>query len=307
MDSFSRPPQRPYRVVLTRVETSVDDALTRAFELLGGSTSLADRATGLVTIKPNLTAPRQSGSGVVTDVAVVAAFVRLLRERAPAVQRIVVADGPGMVDTSRCFEAAGYGSLTDLGVELVDLNTAPARPTPVPGSLRYATLEIPEVVLDADLFVSITPPKTHTDGLYTLHAKNMYGVPPTRFYGRPRRAFHRAGVSEVVHDICRARPIDLAITDATVGTQLGDPINGEPVALNALVAGWNAQAVDIVSCAMMRVDPRRSAYLQYLRAAGHGPISVDEVELLGDDLRELSRPFAVPATDDRKAQAASAH
>src|SRR5688500_11122072 len=118
MDSSSHQPQRPYRVALTRVETSVDDALARAFDLLGNLPSLAERATGLVTIKPNLTAPRASGSGVVTDVAVVAAFVRLLRERAPAVQRIVVADGPGMVDTFRCFEAAGYTSLRDLGVEL---------------------------------------------------------------------------------------------------------------------------------------------------------------------------------------------
>ena len=307
MNSLDRPPQRPYRVALTRVETSVDDALARAFDLLGDVPSLADRATGLVTVKPNLTAPRASGSGVVTDVAVVAAFVQLLRERAPKVRRIVVADGPGMVDTMRCFEAAGYDSLGDLGVELLDLNSAPTRPTPVPGSLRYASLEIPEVVLDADLFVSITPPKTHTDGLYTLHAKNMYGVPPTRFYGRPRRAFHRAGVSEVVHDICRARPIDLAITDATVGTQLGDPINGQPVHLGALAVGWNAQAVDIASCALMRVDPLRSAYLQYLRTAGHGPISVDEIDLAGDDLRMLSRPFAVPAGEDRKAQVASAH
>ena len=307
MDSIPVSPQRPYRVALSRVETSVDDAMVRAFDLIGDTPSLADRASGLVTIKPNLTAPRPSGSGVVTDVAVVAAFVRLLRERAPAVTRIVVADGPGMVDTARCFEAADYTSLRDLGVELLDLNRAPTRPTTVPGSLRYSILEIPEVVLDADLFVSITPPKTHTDGLFTLHAKNMYGIPPTRFYGRPRRAFHRAGVSEVVHDICRARPIDLAITDATVGTQLGDPINGEPVRLNAIAAGWNAQAVDIVSCAMMRVDPRRSVYLQYLRAAGYGPISLDDVELLGDDLRELSRPFALPANEDRTAQATSAH
>jgi uncharacterized protein (DUF362 family) len=307
MDSFSNQPQRSYRVALTRVEASVDDAITRTFDLLGDAPSLADRANGLVTIKPNLTAPRASGSGVVTDVAVVAAFVRLLRERAPAIQRIVVADGPGMVDTVRCFEAAGYDILRDLGVELVDLNTAPTRPTPVPGFLRYSTLEIPELVLDADLFVSITPPKTHTDGLYTLHAKNMFGVPPTRFYGRPRRAFHRAGVSEVVYDICRARPIDLATTDATVGTQLGDPINGQPVELNAIAAGWNAQAVDIVSCALMRADPHRSAYLQYLRAAGYGPISLDEIELVGDDLHELSHPFAVPAAENRKAQVGSAH
>ena len=66
-------------------------------------------------------------------------------------------------------------------------------------------------------------------------------------------------------------------------------------------------AVDIVSCALMRVDPHRSSYLRYLRAAGYGPISLDEVTLLGDDLREISRQFAVPSTEDRMAQAGSAH
>jgi uncharacterized protein (DUF362 family) len=168
---------------------------------------------------------------------------------------------------------------------------------------------MPEVVLDADLFVSITPVKTHTDGLLTLHAKNMFGVPPNRFYGRPRKAFHRAGVSEVVHDICRARPIDLAITDGTTCTELGAPIDGTPVPLGVIAAGWNAQAVDVVGCRLMRVDPRSSLYLNYLRAAGYGPISDEEIDILGEDLRAVSRSFATPepTSIEPGAQAASAH
>ncbi len=307
MNSTTTEPTPPFSVALTRVDADVDSAMRRVFDLLGDEATLENRPSGLVTIKPNLTAPRPSGSGIVTDVAVVEAFVRLLRERAPDVQRIVVADGPGMVDTARCFTIAGYDRLRDLGVELIDLNSAPTRTTPVPASLRYTVLEIPEVVLDANLFVSITPPKTHTDGLYTLHAKNMFGVPPTRFYGRPRRAFHRAGVSEVVHDICRARPIDLAITDATVGLELGDPINGQPVHVGALAVGWNALAVDIVSCALMRVDPHRSEYLKYLRAASAGPISLDDIVVIGDNIEECSQQFATPPGQDRIAQMASAH
>lgn len=300
----------PYRVALAAVGESVEMALRRAFDLLEDRPSLAERAGRLVTIKPNLTAPRASGSGVVTDVVVVEAFVRLLRERAPFVERIIVADGPGMVDVAECFRIAGYDRLRDeLDVELLDLNAAPTRSTPVPGWLRYPVLEMPEVVLDADLFVSVTPVKTHTDGLFTLHAKNMFGVPPTRFYGRPRRAFHRAGVSEVVHDICRARPIDLAITDGLVGTELGGPIDGTPVRQGLIAVGWNAQAVDVVNCHLMQVDPRRSSYLHYLRAAGSGPLAIDEIDVLGDDIATLARPFATPdpATIDARAQRSSAH
>lgn len=301
-----------YHVALTRAEDDVDAALERAFDLLdaAGEPSLDDRAGRLVTIKPNLTAPRPSGSGVVTDVAVAEAFIRLLRERAPGVERIAIADGPGMVDAARCFTAAGYDRLVeDYGAELVDLNLASTRTVPVPGWLRYPTLEIPEVVLDADLFVSITPVKTHTDGLFTLHAKNMFGVPPTRFYGRPRKAFHRAGVPEVVYDICRARPIDLAIIDGLAGLQLGDPIDGERVEQGLIAAGWNAPAVDVVGCALMGVDPVDSRYLSYLRAAGQGPIALDEVTLHGDPLAGFARRFATPDEQTLAAhdQRASAH
>lgn len=293
----------PFHVAVQQAGDDVNAALARAFDLLdaAGEPTLGARATGLVTIKVNLTAPRSSGSGVVTDVAVVEAFVRLLRERAPGIQRIVVADGPGMARAEECFQVAGYEQLqTDLGVELLDLNHAPTRVTSVPGWLRYPTLEIPEVVLDADLFVSITPPKTHTDGLYTLHAKNLYGVPPNRFYGRPRKAFHKVGVSEVVHDINRARRIDLAVTDGLAATQLGDPIDGERVELGVIAVGWNAQAVDVVGCGLMQVDPRHSTYLNYLRAAGYGPVSLEEIEVSGDQLVAVSKPFATP--DPRRHQ-----
>lgn len=304
--TFQQSDDLPFRVAVQRVDGDVRTSLECAFDLLeaAGDPTLRQRAAGLVTIKVNLTAPRPSGSGVVTDVAVVDAFVRLLRERAPNVGRVIVADGPGMARAEECFRVAGYERLKDeLGVELLDLNEAPTRTASVPGWLRYPTLEIPEVVLDADLFVSITPPKTHTDGLYTLHAKNMYGVPPTRFYGRPRKAFHKVGVSEVVHDINRARGIDLAIFDALASTQLGDPIDGERVEPGAVAVGWNAQAVDIVGCALMQVAPERSKYLNYLRAAGFGPISLQEIGVLGDPIASVSVPFAVP--DGRLRQARS--
>jgi uncharacterized protein (DUF362 family) len=299
---------RPYCVAVRCVTETPYRALDDAFELLAGQASLAERAGSLVTIKPNLTAPRPSGSGVVSDVAVVAAFVRLLRKHAPGVRRVVIGDGPGMVSARECFRVAGYEPLRDTyDVELVDFNEAPTRAVSVPGWLRFPTLEIPEVVLDADLFVSITPVKTHTDGLFTLHAKNMFGVPPTRFYGSPRRMFHRAGVSEVVHDICRARPIDLAIIDGLAGTELGNPIDGTRTSLGAVAVGWNAQAVDVVGCALMRVDPQASAYMQYLRAAGAGPLSLDEVEVLGDDLDAIASAHATPPAGSTAAQRDSAH
>src|SRR4051794_8339465 len=102
---------RPFRVALRRVGSTDDAAYTAlagCFDLLEADQRLSERAGRLVVIKPNVTAPRPSGSGVVTDVRVVEAFVRLLREREPRVERIVVADGPGMADALKCFAVAGY-------------------------------------------------------------------------------------------------------------------------------------------------------------------------------------------------------
>ena len=247
----------------------------------------------VVLLKPNLTVPRRSGSGVVTDVRLVEGAIELLKE--VGVRQVIVGDGPGGGNAPQAFRVAGYDHLpARYGVELLDLNATPARQVSVPGGMVYDKLWIPEIVLDADAVVSLSVMKTHTDGLVTLTAKNGFGLPPTRFYGTPRVEFHSHGVDRVIHDIIRAVPFDYAVVDALVAMEAGGPIDGHPVALGLVVAGQNTLAVDATCARIMDVDPWQVPHLRYLHHADVGPLAESDIEVVGESIAAVQRPFILP-------------
>lgn len=277
-------------------ESEPKELVRRALELEG---SFAARARGArVFVKPNVTYPRPSGVGAVTDSRVLEALLASLRDAGAGA--IVVGDGPGKSKAHDGFEAAGYLPFEQTyGVRFVDLNLASTRTVEVPNARAFPQLEIPEIVLDADLFVTVSPLKTHKDGLLTLNAKNMFGVPPTRFYGAPRAIFHLRGVNEVVHDICRAVRVDYAIADATTVMELG-VARGRAVALGAVAAGANLVATDAVSARLIGQEPRDCPYLRYLWEDGCGPLDLEDIDLVGDPLERLAHPLQLEFERDPK-------
>jgi uncharacterized protein (DUF362 family) len=261
------------------------EILRRALETEGSFASLASRASR-VFVKPNVTYPRPSGVGAVTDARVLEALLAALRDAGAG--RIVVGDGPGKSSAFDGFEAAGYAPFAArYDVTFVDLNRARTRTVEVPAARAFDRLEIPAVVLDADMLITVSPLKTHRDGLLTLNAKNLFGIPPTRFYGAPRAIMHLRGVDETVHDICRAAPVDYAIADATTVMELG-VARGRAVPVGAVVAGANLVATDAVSARLIGRDPRECPYLVYLHEDGEGPLDMDAIDLAGDPLDELA-------------------
>ena len=277
-------------------EAEPKELVRRALELEG---SFAARARGArVFVKPNVTYPRPSGVGAVTDARVLEALLAALRDAGASA--IVVGDGPGKSEAHAGFEAAGYLPFAEAyGVTFVDLNRARTRTVEVPNARAFERLKIPEIVLDADMFVTVSPLKTHKDGLLTLNAKNMFGVPPTRFYGAPRAIFHLRGVNEVVHDICRAVRVDYAVADATTVMELG-VARGRAVALGAVAAGANLVATDAVSARLIGQEPRECPYLRYLAEDGCGPLDLDEIDIVGDPLERLARPLKLEFERDPK-------
>lgn len=262
----------------------------RALELDPEFARLAGRAAR-VFVKPNLTYPRPSGVGAVTDARVLDALLAALRDAGAGT--ILMGDGPGKNPARECFDAAGYGALeARYAFRFVDLNHARTRTVAVPDFRAFEELEIPEVVLEADMFITASPLKTHRDGLLTLNAKNLFGVPPTRFYGAPRALFHIRGVNEVVHDICRAVPVHYALADATHVMELG-VARGRAVALNAIAAGANLVATDAVSARLIGQEPSDCPYLRYLAEDGCGPLELERIDLVGDPLEELAAPLVL--------------
>ena len=146
--------------------------------------------------------------------------------------------------------------------------------------------------VETDVMVSIAKMKNHDIAGITLSMKNMFGTTPIALYGNDARTrgedatsdrssvLHTATYSpqtdgmikpvisrddgfrvpRIVTDICRARPIDLAIIDAVVTQSGGEGNwNGDQLGLcvpGILMAGTNCVCVDSVGASVMNFDPQ---------------------------------------------------
>lgn len=286
----------PYRVGLAHGPKGAAKFIARRAIIRSGGLPCNIGRTARVVIKPNLTVPAPPGNAICTDIGIVEAVVELLHER--GVNDIVVADGSGDDPERQNFQVSGYEEgMARLGVRVVDLNYQPTRLTPVPNGLVYQSLEIPEIILNADAVIDIAKLKTHNEALVTLGAKNLFGVPPASLYnlgGRARQEFHQKGVHKVIHDICSVVPTAYTVIDGVLAMEGNGPIRGTPVEAGLVIAGANLVATDAIGCYLMQIDPREVEHLVYLHQSGFGPLDLDEIEVIGEELKEVSLPFQRP-------------
>jgi len=152
---------------------------------------------------------------------------------------------------------------------------------------------VPAVWLDADLFVSLPKIKVNQFAKVTLSVKNNLGF----LRQRQRVINHSDGtLHEKIADLYRVRPPDLVIADSIVAGEGQGPMLAKPVELGVVVGGSNGVAVDATASRLMGFNPAEIEHLTYLNEEGIGPISEGEIEIVGEKLKEVSRPFTRPTT-----------
>jgi len=129
--------------------------------------------------------------------------------------------------------------------------------------------------------------------------KNLFGCIP----GLEKAQYHlkvpdRDDFAGMLVDLMLAVKPTLAIMDAVVGMEGEGPAGGTPRHVGALIASQDSVALDVVAAAMAGLDPLEVYTNKAARARGLGPASVDDVEVLGTDWRELAlSDFQLPARD----------
>jgi uncharacterized protein (DUF362 family) len=165
----------------------------------------------------------------------------------------------------------------------------------VPGGYVYPAYDLNHTFEETDVFVSMAKLKNHETCGVTLSLKNCFGNSPASIYGddagadepneKPTKGranvFHfgkRAPsksapqeidpassrhpgdrVPRIVADLCKARPIDLAVIDGVESVAGGEGpwIQGlRLVQPGVLIAGTNPVTTDAVATAVMGYDPR---------------------------------------------------
>jgi len=270
------------RVSAVRIrDGDIDGAVRRAVELAGGFE--VDRGEQIL-IKPNMSCGRPSGSGLVTNVDVVAAVVRLVRDcgATPLVGDMPICGW----DPEETYRIIGIREAVErAGGRFVDLSKGEMVRIKLPKARKLKKVTLSKLALEVDGIIDVPVVKTHFMTGHTGAIKNLKGL--TRQDQRTR--MHVLGLHEPVVDLFEhlLPQLRYCIVDGTVAANAvrpdgpyKGPTAGEPVNLGVILAGRDLLAVDAAIAHIIGFKPEKLTILRlaYERELGE----LQDVEVVGD-------------------------
>lgn len=236
--------------------TDYQSSIPKALDLIETAARLPQE--GLIIIKPNLT--NSSPPPVTTPVAAIEAVFLYCKERSKA--QIAIGEGTGQGRTGDVFRALGY---TDLAkkhdIELIDFNQAEAVLLENSEAFQLKQLYMPKIALDA-FIISVPVLKDHSFTTTTIAMKNMFALPPARFYSGSwnKSKLHSPSTDKSVVDICLYKKPDLSVVDASTVLK-GMHLAGTEEKLGLILASFDPVAIDALGSELLGHDPRNLEYL----------------------------------------------
>ena len=274
----------------------------RALELV--REEVAAKVHSPILLKPNfLSSTNQLASTHPDAIRGVIDFLLTLDD---APTEIWIAEGGNEAYSGEAFENFGYTSIVeeyDVPIRLIDLHQETeweAVEIELADGSPYA-VHLPRTVLDCPSTVSVAVAKTH-DVLYTtLAMKNlimgsirredrvkMHGYMSHRERERPREC--QVLNRNLIRVAERLSP-DISVIDGIEGLQGDGPGGTDVVPLGAVFAGVDVWAVDAIGTKAMGFEPMDLGVFVYAQERGLGVADVDRIEIRGDRLEDVMRPF----------------
>jgi uncharacterized protein (DUF362 family)/NAD-dependent dihydropyrimidine dehydrogenase PreA subunit len=228
-------------------------AVSDAVQLAGGLD-----VSGTVLIKPNLSCAKTSGSGLVTNVDVVAALVKMVAEKGA---RPLVGDLPILGwDPKTVYDASGIRAIEKAGGELIDWS-ADHIEISLPGAKTLKRVPIARPALEVDAIINVPVLKHHFLTHLSGSMKNLFGLVQPEF--RPK--VHVLGLDEPLVDFYEfLKPrIVLNVMDATsiaqsvrpAGPYYGPSEAKSAYQANMVLASKDAVALDAVAARVIGIEP----------------------------------------------------
>jgi len=254
----------------------------RALDLIDYETTLAGRER--VLVKVNFITTKTWDTGATTDPVVVEAIIQKLKEL--DIETMVVESDASMTNATKAFKATGMAEMCEShGVEWVNLrHLKDTVEVPVPGSAVLGSIKVPRLVTESAI-ISAAKLKTHAITAVTLGMKNLFGLLPDKFKGK----YHVRGMHKVIADIAATFPPDLTVIDGFVAMEGLGPVNGNPVAMDTILAGADPVATDATAARAMGFNPSQIGHIQMAHERGLGEIN--DVLVLGDGLEAVKKEF----------------
>jgi hypothetical protein len=176
---------------------------------------------------------------------------------------------------------------------LVDVDKDEILEIDVPKPLILEKIPVSRCFYEADVRINVPVLKTHDQLIMTLGMKNLKGIiqKPTK------RLFHRIGLAKAVVDLNKAVPLQLTIVDAIHAMEGLGPSLGKIVEMNTIIASTDVYSLDVIGAKVMEIDPVELDYLRYAAEQGLMKLTGEDIEVLGESIKAVSRPFEWPPID----------
>jgi uncharacterized protein (DUF362 family) len=254
----------------------------RALDLIDCETALS--SWDKVLIKVNFITVETWNSGATTDPIVVEAIINKLKNL--PVEIYVVESDATMTSADKAFEVTGMKEMCARNnVQCLNLRHLKDRvKIDIPKGEALKSINVPRIVTQSAI-ISAAKLKTHMSTKVTLGMKNMFGLLPDKFKGK----YHARGISKVIVDINTVLKPKLTVIDGFVGMEGRGPSGGTPVKMDLIIAGKDVVATDATASRIMGFEPIEITHIRKAFERGLG--NVDDIEILGSKLDEVTRPF----------------
>lgn len=301
---------------------AIDYAVAKAIDLIGGLDHVT-KGKERILLKPNLLNFNQSDT---TKPCVVEALAVLMKkagkdvcigEASVASLRNVRLLIKGNVCSAKdhqtllaiqndVFDSLGYRDVSRRNaIPLVNLHVGRMAKLAIPDNFVFKDIHIHEELYHTDMVCSMPMMKTHFFAGVTLALKNVgIGAYPGLVYGSVRSSVHRkaselepSGTATAVIDMVKANKIGLNVIDATTAMEANGPSTnqgGKLVKMNLIIAGANPLATDMVAAGVMGFEPEEIDTFKWAFKAGMMPKTLDDIQIVGEQLSSVRRPFAKP-------------
>ena len=272
---------------------SVLEATLESLNLIGGLELLVCPGD-TVLLKPNVLCPFDYRTGAVTNPHLVRAMCRLAR--AAGAKKVIIAESAavGFDDTMNAFAGSGIAAVArEEKAELVDLLDTPILYMGIPNGIVLRRLQVPEIVMQADVLINLPVMKTHDVFPATIGLKNMKGV----LRQQDKKKFHRWGLAQAIVDLNKLVLPQLTVIDGTVAMEGMGPVYGTPVNLGVIVSSFDTVSADAVAATVMGIDPMEIEYIKLAAEQGLGCADLSQIQVRGSSIGDVKREFKTTRVD----------
>lgn len=209
-------------------------------------------------------------------------------------KKVTIVDGTFWTNdpsTTRIYHNAKYPEiLGNLNIDFIDLNTDKKTFVDISKGKAIKSAGIAKTIVDAEYIINMPVMKTHNITGVSVSLKNMKGV----IVKEEKLKSHYTNLHQALVDLNTVVKPNLTIVDGTYAMEGNGPIGGTPKKMDLIIVGRNSVAIDAVCTRIMGFNPLDIPHIKLSHDGGLGPIDLDEIEIIGAQINEVSQSFKAP-------------